>query len=84
MTPTRLGHPNLGLGVGLRTCHFRHILENSPFINNDHCSMLQGSFGACTVFKGAAPGQCSAFGATSNCSVENGPGPNANGVCRLP
>ncbi|MBX3412104.1 MAG: DUF692 domain-containing protein [Pirellulales bacterium] len=26
----RLGHPNLGLGVGLRTVHFSHILEHQP------------------------------------------------------
>src|SRR6516164_8599841 len=26
----RLGHPNLGLGLGLRTVHFAHILEHHP------------------------------------------------------
>lgn len=26
----RLGHPHLGLGVGLRTVHFSHILEHQP------------------------------------------------------
>jgi uncharacterized protein len=26
----RLGHPNLGLGVGLRTAHFSHILHKHP------------------------------------------------------
>ncbi len=26
----RLGYPNLGLGIGLRTVHFPHILEHSP------------------------------------------------------
>jgi len=26
----RLGLPNLGLGVGLRSVHFAHILENWP------------------------------------------------------
>ncbi len=26
----RLGHPNLGLGVGLRTVHFPYILEHQP------------------------------------------------------
>lgn len=30
MTTPRLGHPNLGLGVGLRSPHFSHILEHSP------------------------------------------------------
>ena len=29
LTP-RLGNPNLGLGVGLRTTHFRHILKTQP------------------------------------------------------
>lgn len=27
---TRLGHPNLGLGVGLRNAHFQFILDNLP------------------------------------------------------
>ena len=26
----RLGHPHLGLGVGLRTVHFDYILQNRP------------------------------------------------------
>jgi uncharacterized protein (UPF0276 family) len=30
MNFTRLGYPNLGLGVGLRNVHFRFILDNSP------------------------------------------------------
>ena len=30
MKPNRLGHPNLGLGLGLRTVHFQHILEKNP------------------------------------------------------
>jgi uncharacterized protein len=30
MTPSRLGHPNLGLGLGLRTVHFPYILEHHP------------------------------------------------------
>jgi uncharacterized protein (UPF0276 family) len=30
MTPRRLGHPNLGLGIGLRTVHFPYILEHHP------------------------------------------------------
>ncbi len=30
MISQRLGHANLGLGVGLRTVHFNHILENNP------------------------------------------------------
>lgn len=29
----RLGHPNLGLGVGLRSVHFHHILENQPAVD---------------------------------------------------
>jgi uncharacterized protein (UPF0276 family) len=29
----RLGNPNLGLGVGLRTTHFRHILETHPDVD---------------------------------------------------
>ena len=29
----RLGHPNLGLGVGLRTVHFSHILEHRPEVD---------------------------------------------------
>jgi uncharacterized protein (UPF0276 family) len=30
MHPPRLGHPNLGLGVGLRTVHFGYLLKNTP------------------------------------------------------
>ncbi len=33
MPQTRLGHPNLGLGLGLRNCHFRHILEHQPDVD---------------------------------------------------
>lgn len=29
----RLGYPNVGLGVGLRTVHFDHILENNPEVD---------------------------------------------------
>ena len=29
----RLGHPNLGLGVGLRTVHFNHILQQQPQVD---------------------------------------------------
>jgi hypothetical protein len=29
----RLGHPNLGLGVGLRTVHFAHILHHHPGVD---------------------------------------------------
>ncbi len=29
----RLGHPNLGLGVGLRTVHFPHLLEHQPDVD---------------------------------------------------
>jgi len=28
--PSRLGHPDLGFGVGLRTVHFNHILQSKP------------------------------------------------------
>lgn len=31
--PLRLGHPNLGLGVGLRTVHFPYILEHRPKVD---------------------------------------------------
>jgi len=31
--PPRLGHPQLGLGVGLRTAHFRHILDRQPEVD---------------------------------------------------
>ena len=33
MPPPRLGHPNLGLGVGLRTVHFPYILEHHPAVD---------------------------------------------------
>lgn len=33
MPPPRLGHENLGLGVGLRTVHFSHILEHEPEVD---------------------------------------------------
>ena len=33
MSQPRLGHPNLGLGVGLRTTHFKYILDNEPDID---------------------------------------------------
>jgi|HubBroStandDraft_3_1064219.scaffolds.fasta_scaffold00159_15 uncharacterized protein (UPF0276 family) len=31
--PSRLGHPNLGLGVGLRSAHFDHILAHRPAVD---------------------------------------------------
>lgn len=31
--PPRLGHANLGLGVGLRTVHFQHILDQHPQVD---------------------------------------------------
>jgi uncharacterized protein (UPF0276 family) len=31
--PDRLGHPDLGLGVGLRTVHFSHILREWPAVD---------------------------------------------------
>jgi uncharacterized protein len=33
MKPSRLGHSNLGLGVGLRTVHFPFILDNHPEVD---------------------------------------------------
>ncbi len=33
MTLRRLGHPNLGLGLGLRTVHFPYILEHHPAVD---------------------------------------------------
>jgi hypothetical protein len=33
MVEPRLGHPNLGLGVGLRTVHFPFILEHHPEVD---------------------------------------------------
>ncbi len=33
MTAPRLGHPNLGLGVGLRTVHYQHILAENPAVD---------------------------------------------------
>src|SRR5262245_38712061 len=33
MFEKRLGYPHLGLGVGLRTVHFDHILENRPKVD---------------------------------------------------
>lgn len=33
MTSPRLGYPNLGLGVGLRTVHFPYILERQPAVD---------------------------------------------------
>ena len=33
MIANRLGHPHLGLGVGLRTVHFDYILEKLPKVD---------------------------------------------------
>jgi uncharacterized protein (UPF0276 family) len=33
MTVPRLGHPNVGLGVGLRGAHFPYILQNQPDVD---------------------------------------------------
>ena len=33
MIDQRLGHPNLGLGVGLRTVHYQHILSQNPDVD---------------------------------------------------
>jgi uncharacterized protein len=33
MPLSRLGHPNLGLGVGLRAVHFAHILHERPVVD---------------------------------------------------
>ncbi|HTU27491.1 MAG TPA: DUF692 domain-containing protein [Pirellulales bacterium] len=32
-TPPRLGHANLGLGVGLRSVHYPHILQEQPAVD---------------------------------------------------
>jgi len=42
MTEPRLGHENLGLGIGLRTVHFKHILENQPEV--DWCEIISENF----------------------------------------
>ena len=44
MHPPRLGHANLGLGVGLRTVHFPYILKNQPAggLVRDHLRELHG------------------------------------------
>lgn len=31
--PPRLGYPNLGLGVGLRSAHFAYLMENTPDVD---------------------------------------------------
>ena len=33
MVPSRLGYPNLGLGIGLRSTHFPHILTEHPAVD---------------------------------------------------
>src|SRR5438128_944076 len=33
MSLPRLGHPNLGLGIGLRTTHFAHVLSQQPAVD---------------------------------------------------
>ena len=33
MKPPRLGHDNLGLGVGLRSVHFDYVLQNQPEVD---------------------------------------------------
>src|SRR5690348_1502737 len=33
MPEPRLGHPNLGLGVGLRTAHFPYVLKHWPAVD---------------------------------------------------
>lgn len=33
MTPQRLGYPQLGLGVGLRTVHFPYLIEHWPVVD---------------------------------------------------
>ena len=33
MQESRLGHPHLGLGVGLRSKHYQHILETNPEVD---------------------------------------------------
>src|SRR6202050_196332 len=33
MIPARLGHPNLGLGLGLRTVHYHPTLDKTPNVD---------------------------------------------------
>src|SRR5580698_8473032 len=33
MIAPRLGHPNLGLGLGLRSVHYQHILDHTPHVD---------------------------------------------------
>ena len=33
MTPARLGYQNLGLGIGLRSVHYQHILKHEPQVD---------------------------------------------------
>ena len=33
MLEPRLGHPNIGLGLGLRTVHYQHILQHEPKVD---------------------------------------------------
>ena len=33
MIPNKWNFPDLGLGVGLRTVHYRHILDNQPDVD---------------------------------------------------
>ncbi|QDU81903.1 hypothetical protein Pla110_36540 [Polystyrenella longa] len=33
MTEARLGHPDLGLGLGLRSCHYQYILDQQPDVD---------------------------------------------------
>ena len=33
MSVARLGHPHLGFGIGLRSCHFEHILAHQPAVD---------------------------------------------------
>lgn len=33
MTVNRFGYPDLGLGVGLRSAHFRHVLQHQPKVD---------------------------------------------------
>ena len=43
--PERLGHDNLGLGVGLRAVHFDHILREQPAVLRVEAAVLLHRFG---------------------------------------
>jgi len=66
--PPRLGHPDLGLGVGLRTVHFSHILREWPAIGlvRSHLRKLYRFAGPSAVRprtdrRALTPSSCTAF-----------------------